>query len=74
MAIKTYPIAKLDSMISTGWTGCDYIIGQFHCALIILGKMHFLLILENEIFHEIKCYKKTSFMDFMYGRFNLINK
>ena len=34
-------------------------------ALIILGKMHFLPISENEFFSEIKCNGITSFMDFM---------
>ena len=33
-------------------------------ALIIFGKMHFLLISENEFTHEIKCNGMTSFMDF----------
>ena len=32
--------------------------------LIIFGKMHFLLISENEFTHEIKCNGMTSFMDF----------
>ena len=32
-------------------------------ALIMFGKMHFLLISENEFFHEIKCERFTSFMD-----------
>ena len=34
-------------------------------APIIFGKMHFLLIPENEFFHEIKFNGMTSFMDFM---------
>ena len=34
-------------------------------ALIIFGKMHFLLIPENEYFHEIKCSRITSFMGLM---------
>ena len=34
-------------------------------ALIISGKMHFLLISVNEVFHEIKCDGITSFLDFM---------
>ena len=33
--------------------------------LILFGKMHFLLILENEFIHEIKCDRITSFMEFM---------
>ena len=34
-------------------------------APIIFGQMHFLLISENEFFHEIKCNGMTSFMEFM---------
>ena len=34
-------------------------------APIIFGKIHFLLISENEFTHEIKCYGMTSFMDFI---------
>ena len=34
-------------------------------APIILGKMHSLLISENEFLHEIKCNGMTSFMEFM---------
>ena len=34
-------------------------------APIIFGKMHFLLISENEFTLEIKCDGMTSFMDFM---------
>ena len=34
-------------------------------APIIFGKMHFLLISQNEFFHEIKCNGITSFMEFM---------
>ena len=34
-------------------------------APIIFGKMHFLLISENEFFHEIKCNGITNFMEFM---------
>ena len=37
------------------------------CPLIIAGKDHFLLISENEIFHEIKCNGMTSFMEFMHN-------
>ena len=33
--------------------------------LIIFGKMHFLVIPENEFFHEIMCNGMTSFMEFM---------
>ena len=36
-------------------------------APIIFGKMCFLLISEDEFFHEIKCNGKTSFMEFMGG-------
>ena len=39
-------------------------------ALIIFGKMHFLLISENEFFHEIKCNRMTSFMKFMFAVMN----
>ena len=35
------------------------------CPLMFFGKMHFLLIPENEFFHEIKCNGMTSFMEFM---------
>ena len=35
-------------------------------ALIISVKMHFLLLSENEFFHEIECNGMTSFMDFMF--------
>ena len=35
-------------------------------ALIIFGKMHFLLISENEFFHEIKYCGMTSFMEFVF--------
>ena len=35
-------------------------------APIIFGKMHFLLISENEFFHQIKCNRMTNFMEFMY--------
>ena len=31
---------------------------------IIFDKMHFLLISEKELFHEIKCNEMTSFMEF----------
>ena len=34
------------------------------------GKMHFLLIPENDFFHELKCDRMTSFMDIMSGYFN----
>ena len=34
-------------------------------APIIFGKMHFLLIPENEFFHAIKCNGVTSFIEFM---------
>ena len=34
-------------------------------APIIFGKMHFLLISENEFFHLIKCNGMTSFLEFM---------
>ena len=34
-------------------------------APVIFGKMHFLLISENDFFYEIKCNGITSFMDFM---------
>ena len=34
-------------------------------ALIIFDEMHFLLISENEFFHEIKRDGRTNFMDFM---------
>ena len=34
-------------------------------ALIILGKMHFLLISENEFFDVTRCNRMTSFMEFM---------
>ena len=33
--------------------------------LIIFGKMHFLLISEYYFFHQIKCNRMTSLMDFM---------
>ena len=33
---------------------------------IIFGKTYFLLISENEFFHEMKCNGMTSFMDFMH--------
>ena len=38
---------------------------HFIPALIIFGKMHFLLMSENLIFHEIKRDGITSFMDLM---------
>ena len=34
-------------------------------ALIIFGKMHFLLISQNEFTHEIRCNGMTSFMEFI---------
>ena len=34
-------------------------------SLIIFGKMHFLLLSENDFFHEIECVEITSFMDFL---------
>ena len=34
---------------------------------IIFGKMHFLLLSENEFFHQIECNGMTSFMDFMWS-------
>ena len=34
-------------------------------APIIFDKIHFLLISENEFFHEIKCNGMTSFLEFM---------
>ena len=34
-------------------------------ALIIFGKIHFLLISENEFFHEMKCDRTTVCMEFM---------
>ena len=36
---------------------------------IIFGKTHFLLISENEFYHEIKCNGITSFMEFMIEAF-----
>ena len=37
-----------------------------YIAVIIFGKMHFLLISENEFTHEIECNGMTSFVDFMW--------
>ena len=34
-------------------------------ASVIFGKMHFLLISENEFFHEINCNRISSLMEFM---------
>ena len=60
--------AKPRLLSSSVWIDSGVVASQhWLTAPIIFGKMHFLLISENEFFHEITWNGMTSFMDFMYA-------